>query len=146
MGRCDWLCVPLGSGDCPRGGWPYLRPLSGEVPPSVGCLRGTGTGSLPRTTPTALPVISPPSSMDILQLLLFSFISLAPCFCNLRGFFEFRSHVFQTFAEPLRERLVCPAVWAGCPWCSWPPPVCLGRPFHELSVCERDGSVVPVGF
>lgn len=82
-----------------------------------------------RTTPTALPALALPSSMDILQLLLFSFISLAPCFCNLRGFFEFQSRVFQTFADPLRERLVCPAVWAGCPWCLWPPPVCLGRPF-----------------
>ena len=68
------------------------------------------------TAPTALPALAFPAFMDILQLLLFSLISSAPCFCSLRGFFEFWSHVFQAFAQPLRERLVCPAVCPECPW------------------------------
>ena len=84
-------------------------------PPSVGCL-GDRHRVPAWTAPTALPALAFPAFTDILQLLLFSFISLAPCFCNLRGFFEFWSHVFQAFAEPLRERLVCPAVCPECPW------------------------------
>ena len=84
-------------------------------PPSVGCL-GDWHRVPAWTAPTALPALAFPAFTDILQLLLFSFISLAPCFCNLRGFFEFWSHVFQAFAEPLRERLVCPAVCPECPW------------------------------
>ena len=114
-----------------------LRPAVREVPALRGLPGGPAQGPC-RTEPSALPALAFPASMDILQLLLFSFISLAPYFCNLRGCFEFRSHVFQTFAEPLRERLVCPAIWARCPWCSWLPPVCPGWPFPRAR-CLREG-------
>lgn len=164
VGRCDWLCVPLGfwacavgeAGTVPVEGGPCYDPLSRRCPPSVGCL-GDRHRVPAWTAPTALPALAFPAFMDILQLLLFSLISSAPCFCSLRGFFEFWSHVFQAFAQPLRERLVCPAVCPECPWSALGSVLDVlgprGRrlrardgPSHKLCVCERDSSVVPMGF
>lgn len=80
--------VPRGGGDCPRGGWPLLRPAVGEVP----ALRGLPE-SLHGRAPTALPVVPVLPSWT------------AYSYCSLAS--PVRPHIFATREASLSFGRVC---------------------------------------